>query len=111
MEVRYIDAKVERLCNDEREMKRRRADLVKKLPQRVNALKEAVRVGELPSIDPMGHWHQLNNGQWQGRWAGSSSPNHRIIVEPSGADDPEDCTVVTVLEVGFDYHGRHKNKR
>ncbi len=58
-EVRYDDKKLEKLCTDEREMRRKRVDIADKLPLRVKALETAATVGELSTHDPLGCWHQL----------------------------------------------------
>jgi toxin HigB-1 len=59
LEVRYEDKKLEKLCTDEREMRRKRADIADKLRKRVKALETAASVGELSTHDPLGYCHQL----------------------------------------------------
>ncbi|GMA33494.1 type II toxin-antitoxin system RelE/ParE family toxin [Litorihabitans aurantiacus] len=105
MHVEYDSNDLERLCTDEKEMKRERSDLVKKLPLRIKALEEAQSVSHLKEHDPLGHWHQLT-GDWEGHWAGSVSKNHRIIIRPEGVarDALGEAVFVTVVEAGYDYH-------
>lgn len=102
MEVRYADRKLEKLCTDEKEMWRRRADIAQKLKLRVNALRAAKNVEHLKELDPLGKWHSLNENL-DGLWAGSVSRNHRIWIHPEG-DGPEvEAVTVTVVDIE-DYH-------
>lgn len=97
------DKKLEKLCTDEKEMRRRRSDIADKLRLRIKALEEASCVGELETVDPLGRWHRLD-ADWHGHWAGSVSRNHRIIVRPDGDGLDTDSVSVTVVEAGIDYH-------
>lgn len=101
MEVRYKDNKLEKLCTNEREMQRKRPDIQKKLRLRVNALRAADTVGDLPKDDPGGAWHDLK-GNRAGIWTGELSGNWRLLVEPS---PPNSLSAVeaTVIDIE-DYH-------
>jgi len=103
MQVAYEDKSLERLCTDEKEMKKKRADIAAKLPLRVKALEAAPSVGALPEQDPLGYWHPLT-GDRAGTWAGSVSRNHRIIIRPEGDEPGASSVTVTVIDVGVDYH-------
>lgn len=99
--MQYKDNKLRRLCTNEREMRRKRPDIQKKLRLRVKALEAADTLGDLPEDDPGGAWHDLN-GKRAGIWAGELSGNWRMLVEPTplkslGADR------VTVIDIE-DYH-------
>jgi proteic killer suppression protein len=101
LEVRYKDNKLEKLCTNEREMQRRRPDIQKKLRLRINALRTAATVGDLPRDDPGGAWHELK-GDLAGIWSGELSGNWRLLVEP----DPLrslGAVVATVIDID-DYH-------
>jgi toxin HigB-1 len=100
--VRYGDKKLEKLCTDEREMRRKRADIADKLRRRVKALETAASVGELSTHDPLGYWHQLG-ANLEGLWAGKLSGNYRLLVRPEDAADPWDAVTVTVIDID-DYH-------
>lgn len=102
MQVLYSDGSLERLCTDEREMKKRRSDIAKKLPLRIKALEAAETVGDLATIDPLGDWHQLTADR-SGTWAGKVSANHRLIIRPEGDGLTIECVTITVLEI-IDYH-------
>lgn len=102
MEVRFEDKKLEKLCTDEREMRRKRADIADKLRLRINALKTVACVGELSTHDPLGYWHQLGENL-NGQWAGTLSGNYRLLIRPEGADEPWDAVIVTVVDIN-DYH-------
>ncbi len=102
VEVRYEDKKLEKLCIDEREMRRKRADIADKLQLRVNALKTAKSVEHLLVHDPLGRWHQLSENL-NGLWAGRLSPNFRLLVRPEESDDPRLAVTVTVIDID-DYH-------
>jgi proteic killer suppression protein len=101
LEVRYKDNKLEKLCTNEREMQRKRPDIQKKLRLRVNALRTAATVGDLPRDDPGGAWHELK-GDLDGIWAGELSGNWRLLVEPDPLKSLS-AVVVTVIDID-DYH-------
>jgi proteic killer suppression protein len=101
LELRYKDNKLEKLCTNEREMQRRRPDIQKKLRLRVNALRTAATVGDLPRDDPGGVWHELK-GDLDGIWSGELSGNWRLLVEPDPLKSLS-AVVVTVIDID-DYH-------
>jgi proteic killer suppression protein len=101
LERGYKDNKLEKLCTNEREMRRRRPDLQKKLRLRVNALRTAATVGDLPRDDPGGAWHELK-GDLDGIWSGELSGNWRLLVEPDPLKSLS-ALVVTVIDID-DYH-------
>lgn len=102
MEVRYEDKKLKKLCTDEREMRRRRADIADKLPLRIKALETAKTVGELPTHDPLGRWHQLG-ADLDGLWSGKLSDNYRLLVRPDDCAESSSAVTVTVIDID-DYH-------
>ena len=102
MEIRYEDKKLENLCTDEREMRRKRSDIADKLRLRIKALEAAPTVGDLQSYDPLGRWHSLT-ADLDGLWAGKLSANHRLLVRPDNLDDPLPSVIVTVIDID-DYH-------
>jgi proteic killer suppression protein len=102
LKVFYEDKKIEKLCTDERQMQKLRADVSRKLKLRIKALETAETVGELPTIDPLGYWHQLT-ANLDGLWAGKLSANNRILIRPEDSDEPWLSVTVTVTEIA-DYH-------
>ncbi|MCX2966200.1 type II toxin-antitoxin system RelE/ParE family toxin [Gordonia sp. SW 21] len=98
----YEDRKLQKLCTDERAMRKKRGDIAAKLRLRVNALRIATNVGELETIDPLGYWHQLHEDH-AGEWAGKLSGNYRLLIRPEGEVEPWDAVTVTVTEIN-DYH-------
>ncbi len=102
LEVLYENRKLEKLCTDEREMRKKRGDIADRLRLRVNALRAADTVGELATIDPLGKWHQLT-GDHDGEWAGKLSGNYRLLIRPDGDSEPWDAVTVTVIDID-DYH-------
>lgn len=102
LDVRYEGQKLEKLCTDEREMRKKRADIADKLRLRVKALQTAETVGELTTHDPLGNWHQLG-ADLAGLWAGKLSANYRLLVRPDDAEDPRSAVTVTVIDID-DYH-------
>jgi proteic killer suppression protein len=103
LDVRYEDNKLQKLCTDEREMRRKRSDIAKKLRLRVNALEIAGCVGELTTLDPLGDWHQLSENLSE-FWAGKLSENYRLLVRPEDAgDEPWRAVRLTVAKID-DYH-------
>lgn len=104
--MRYKNNQIEKLCTDEREMRKQRPDLMKKLPRRIKALEAADTFGDLAEIDPCGRWHKLNRGKENqpDEWASDVSGNWRLIVEPSPSSSLA-AVDVTVTDVE-DYHKR-----
>lgn len=82
-------------------MRRRRPDLMKKLRLRINALRAADTIGDLPSDDPGGAWHELK-ADLAGIWSGELSGNWRLLVEPSPLRDLT-AAEATVIDIE-DYH-------
>lgn len=103
MRVLYDSTSLKRLCTDEREMNRRRADIARKLQLRIKALEAAPTLGALVTSDPLGRWHRLT-GDLSGHWAGWVSRNHRVIIRPEGAVPDVAAVTITVIEAGTDYH-------
>lgn len=102
VEVRYEDSKLEKLCTDEREMRKKRADIASRLRLRINALQIAQTVGELQTLDPIGYWHELGADR-DGMWAGKLSGNFRLLIRPEGDAESWKAVTVTVIEI-VDYH-------
>lgn len=102
MKVNYAARTLERLCMDEHDMFKRRADVADKLKLRVNALREAKDFGDLLRIDPLGRWHALQT-DLAGIWAGRLSRNWRLLVRPEGVGPIEETSEATVLGLD-DYH-------
>lgn len=102
LDVSYADKKLEKLCTDEREILKKRADIAGKLRLRINALETAKTVGELSTHDPLGKWHPLT-ANLDGLWAGKLSPNYRLLVRPENSAEPRSAVTVTVIEIE-DYH-------
>ena len=98
----YEDKKLEKLCTDEREMRKKRADVADKLRLRIKALETAESLGELSLHDPLGKWHQLG-ANLDGLWAGKLSANYRLLVRPGASEDPLCAVTVTVIDID-DYH-------
>lgn len=98
----YATRALERLCTDETEMTKKRADVADKLKLRVNAIREAKNFGDLQRIDPLGKWHELN-ANLAGTWSGRLSRNWRLLVRPEGEGSPEERNEATILDLD-DYH-------
>lgn len=101
MELQFKNNKLEKLCSSEREMQRKRPDLKKKLRLRMNALRAADTIGDLPTDDPGGDWHDVDSMR-PGCWAGELSGNWRLLVKPSPAGKLS-AKVATVFDIE-DYH-------
>lgn len=102
MEVRYENHRLEKLCTDERQMQRERADIAPRLRLRIAALRTATSVADLATLDRGGKWHPLTADR-AGTWAGSLSRNWRLVVRPEGDGLVVDAVEVTVTEI-VDYH-------
>ena len=103
MDVGYENKSLEKLCTDEKQMRRQRGDIAEKLRKRINALRAVPTLGDLPSADPLGRWHRLS-ANWAGCWAAWVSRNDRLVVRPDGDCIDTDATAVTVVTI-VDYHG------
>lgn len=102
LQVQFDDKKLEKLCTDEREMRKQRSDIAPRLRLRINALRAAETLGKLVELDPLGKWHPLS-ADLGGLWSGKLSANYRILVRPEGTSDPQDAVTVTVIDID-DYH-------
>ena len=102
MEIYYATKALEKLCTDEKEAARKRADLADKLKLRVNALREARDFVDLQIIDRGGKWHELKVNL-AGTWSGRLSPNWRLLVRSEGEGPPEERNEATILDLD-DYH-------
>lgn len=98
----YEDKKLEKLCTDDREMRKQRVDIAPKLRLRIKALETATNVGALKTHDPLGKWHPLT-ANLNGLWAGKLSANYRILVRPEGADDVLLAEQVVVTDITNHY--------
>ncbi len=107
MNVTYKTKSLEKLCTDEREMRKRRGDIEKRLRLRINALETFATLGDVVENDPLGDWHPLRENR-SGQWAGKVSRNERLIVVPlsNGGVRIESILATTSVEVqGIeDYH-------
>ena len=102
MRVDYGDRKLEKLCTNENEMQKKRADIAPKLKLRIKALETAGTVGDLQTDDPLGYWHELSADR-AGYWSGKLSDNYRLMIRPEGHDETWEAETVTVVEI-TDYH-------
>lgn len=97
MEVRYADRKVEKVCTNERQMKRSfDAAVVKGLKLRITELCNVESFADLRR--GTGRWEQLT-GDRIGQWSARLSANWRLIVTDEGGTP----VVARVIEVS-DYH-------
>ena len=88
MEVRYIDRKIEKICINEREMKRKLSqDVAKRLRLRIDDL-----------LQGTGRWETLS-GDRVGQWSARLTANWRLIVTDEGGTPVVAC----VIEI-IDYH-------
>lgn len=107
MKLTYSTKALEKICTNEREMRKQRADIAKKLRLRINALETFPTLGEVVEGDPLGRWHPLS-GDRDGQWSGKLSANYRLIVVPQidGSIEIADVLRATdaVVQSIEDYH-------
>jgi len=97
MEVRYVDRKIEKICTNEREMKRRLSrDVAKRLRLRITELCNAESFNDL--LQGTGLWEILT-GDRIGQWSARLTANWRLIVTDEGGTP----VVARVIEI-IDYH-------
>lgn len=109
MKLDYSSRKLRKLCEDEREMHKRRPDIERTLRIRVAALAANNSLDDLCANDPLGKWHRLT-GDRLGQWAGKVSANERIVIEPQedgvrviGLSEELQSTEARIIDIG-DYH-------
>ncbi|HAU29785.1 MAG TPA: killer suppression protein HigA [Rhodospirillaceae bacterium] len=107
MELSFANAAIEKLCSNEREMKRRYGnDGARKLKTRLSELDAADRVGDLAAGNP----HQLT-GDLAGQYSLRLNGGNRLILAPvPPVPRAEDGSIawamvehVMIMEIG-DYH-------
>ena len=111
MTIRFDNTKLERLCNTEKELRKkhqRRADTITQ------------RLGELAAVDnleqmkliPAARCHQLRVGNRKGQfavnvdrmWRIVFAPDHDpVVLKPDGGIDLKQVTAINILEI-VDYH-------
>ena len=97
MEVRYATRKIEKICTNDREMKRKLdADIAKKLRLRIVELHNVESFADL--LRGTGRWEQLT-GDHAGQWSARLTANWRLIVTDEGGSP----VVARVIEI-TDYH-------
>jgi proteic killer suppression protein len=97
VDLEYADARVERICTDEKFMRREvGVPVAKTLRRRIAELRAASTLDDL--LLGVGKWERLH-GDRAGQWSSRLSANWRLIVEQT-ADDGTAARVVG-LE---DYH-------
>ncbi|WP_366180672.1 type II toxin-antitoxin system RelE/ParE family toxin [Actinomyces timonensis] len=97
MEVRYADRKVEKVCINQRQMKRALdAAVAKKLRLRIAELHNVESFADL--LRGTGRWEQLT-GDRAGQWSARLSANWRLIVIDEGGTPVVACVVEII-----DYH-------
>ena len=97
MEVRYVDRKIEKICTNEREMKRKlNQDVAKRLRLRIAELYNVESFDDL--LRGTGRWEALT-GDRIGQWSARLTANWRLIVTDEGGAPVVAC----VIEI-IDYH-------
>lgn len=97
MEVRYATRKIEKICTNDREMKRKLdANIAKKLRLRIVELHNLESFADL--LCGTGRWEQLT-GDRAGQWSARLTANWRLIVTDEGGSP----VVARVIEI-TDYH-------
>ena len=109
MKLTFQSKKLQKLCEDAREMHKRRPDIERKLKLRIAALKASDTIEQLERNDPLGKWHRLT-GNRNGQWAGTVSYNERLVIEPLvdglrivDIEKERQSTEAHIVEV-IDYH-------
>jgi toxin HigB-1 len=101
MRVEYATTRLKKICTNQREMRKKiPAENLGRVQNRLAALGVAESFEELRLSDRRGRWHELKGDQ-RGKWAGWTSPNHRIIVDPREDGEVIVCVIEAVYE---DYH-------
>jgi proteic killer suppression protein len=97
LEVTYGSAQMERVCSDERFMRKEvGADAAKALKRRLAELRSAETIKDV--LDGPGRWETLRADPGR-QWSARLTPNWRLIVETEGPD----ATTAVVVRLQ-DYH-------
>jgi len=110
MRVAYFSRELERICTEERYMKRKLSvSVAKALRLRIKELHHVERMSDL--LAGVGRWEELA-GDRSGQWSARLTANWRLIVEPDDTNsvkvtvvEESDETTVTVIKI-VDYHKR-----
>ena len=109
MILTYSSKKLEKICTNEKEMRKQRGDVAKRLRLRINALEAFATLGKVVENDPLGAWHPLH-GDREGQWAGKLSANYRLIIIPQSGGSIEIVEVLQATDAKVqdieDYHER-----
>lgn len=111
MDLCFATKKLERQLGDATAMQRAFGDLARRLQMRLDLLRAAPCLADVPSVPPPRR-HKLS-GDWRGHYALDIAGNWRLIFKPvsslaaSGFDYDNDLRGVTVIEIVeiIDYHG------
>lgn len=106
--MEFASKQLRRSVEEQRQLRKKYGKMEESVKRRIQALRVAKTVGHLKLIDPRGRWHSLT-GNFKDCWSGSTSVNHRIIIQLNRdtPDQPDDLvTSVVVLDCKRDYHGR-----
>ncbi len=109
MQIRFKNARMRKICNDEKALRRNYPEQAAVIRQRLDDLAAAESMETLLSLP--GGWHPLH-GDRKGQWGGSLRGALRIVIRPaddplpldrSGGLDLKRVTSVEIVEVE-DYH-------
>ena len=109
MKLTYNNKKLEKICTNDKEMRKQRGNIAKPLRRRINALEAFATLQEVVENDPLGKLHPLHENR-EGQWAGKLSANYRLIIVPQmdGSVEIEEVFQATSARVQDieDYHER-----
>ncbi len=104
MEIEYSTNKLQKILTDPRLIKKYYGNDYNKIVNRLSELAAADNLAEIPETPPPRR-HKLN-GNLDGCWGISISPNDRIIIKPIGNFDMNDLSsikMVSIVDIQ-DYH-------
>jgi proteic killer suppression protein len=111
MQIRFRSRRLEKALSDPRQMTRAYGDRAKPIQRRLDVLKQAKCLADVPT-GPPDHRHQLS-GDRNGQLSVTAKDNWRIVFVPDhdpvpclpdGGLDTGQITAVEIIEV-VDYHG------
>ena len=109
MKLTYNNKKLEKICTNDKEMRKQRGNIAKPLRRRINALEAFATLQEVVENDPLGKLHPLHENR-EGQWGGKLSANYRLIIVPQmdGSVEIEEVFQATSARVQDieDYHER-----
>jgi len=105
MEISFSSSKLQKLCEDHKQLKRVYGNLQSdRIIRRINELQAAENLFDISKL-PQTRLHHLKNNL-KGFWAVDIMQPYRVLVKPLNGsnEDLKSITKIEITEIGKDYH-------